>query len=101
MGKRYPFLEVFSPAIRCISRNRNTRPSTLIWKRSTSAIHVVSGTPWLDGGSVEPINNVVHEAKPAPSSKRIKLGQGNPFVNIKSDNNLLKPRDHEIHQVNL
>ncbi|KAM0017252.1 putative transcription factor STAT family [Helianthus debilis subsp. tardiflorus] len=85
MEKGYPFLEAYSHSIRCISRNQNPLPSTLIWKRSTSAIHVVSGTPWLDGSSVEPMNNVVHEAKPTPSSKRVKFGQGNPFVTLQSD----------------
>ncbi|XP_071691889.1 SH2 domain-containing protein A-like [Rutidosis leptorrhynchoides] len=101
MGNKHPFLEVFSPAIRCISRSRNTRPSTLIWKRSTSAIHVVSGTPWLDGCSVEPINNVVQEPKPAPSSKRVKLGQGPTLVNLQSDNNSLKQQDHQDHRLTL
>ncbi|XP_024980132.1 SH2 domain-containing protein A isoform X2 [Cynara cardunculus var. scolymus] len=94
MGRRYPFLEVFSRSIRCISRNRNTRPSTLIWKRPTSAMHSGSGTSWLDGGSVEPVHNIVHEAKPSPSSKRVKLGQGNPFVNL-SSNTSFKQGDHE------
>ncbi|KAJ9543292.1 hypothetical protein OSB04_022999 [Centaurea solstitialis] len=49
---------------------RNTRPSTLIWKRSTSAMHSGNGTSWLDGVSVEPVHDVVHEAKQTPSSKR-------------------------------
>lgn len=95
MGRRYPFLEVFSRSIRCISRNRNTRPSTLIWKRSTSAMHLGSGTTWLDGGFVEPVHNVIHEAKPSPSSKRVKLGQGNPFVNLSSNNSSFKQGDQE------
>ncbi|KAJ9537740.1 hypothetical protein OSB04_030473, partial [Centaurea solstitialis] len=97
MGRRYPFLEVLSRSIRCISRNRNTRPSTLIWKRSTSAMHLGNGTSWLDGVSVEPVHNVVHEAKPSPSSKRIKLGQGNPFVNL-SSNNSFKQADQEANK---
>lgn len=97
MEKGYPFLEAFTPSIRCISRNLNPRPSTLIWKRSTSAIHADSGTSWLDGGSVEP-NNIVHEAKPIPSSKRVKLGQGNPFVTLKIDNSS-KQRDQQNHEV--
>lgn len=65
-----------------------------------SAIHAVNGTSWLDSGSVEPMNNVVHEAKLTPLSKRVKLGQGNPFVSLNSDH-LLKQRDLEIHAVNL
>ncbi|CAI9286544.1 unnamed protein product [Lactuca saligna] len=82
---RYPFFEVFSCSIRCISRNRTTRPSTLIWKRSTTVMHSVNGTFGPDGGSIEPMNNVVHEAKPSPPSKRIKLGLVNPFVHLKPD----------------
>ncbi|KAI3789520.1 hypothetical protein L2E82_02319 [Cichorium intybus] len=97
MGIRYPFLEVFSRSIRCISRNRNTRPSTLIWKRSTSVMHSVNGTSWPDVGSIEPVHNVVHEAKPSPSSKRIKLGLANPFVNFKSDNSF-KQGNEEHHE---
>ncbi|KAL4589004.1 hypothetical protein LXL04_001905 [Taraxacum kok-saghyz] len=96
---RYPFFEVFSRSIRCISRNRNTRPSTLIWKRSTSLMHPVNGSSWPDGGSIEPMHNVVHEAKASPSSKRIKLGlaTGNPFVNLKVDNSF-KHGDEEHHE---
>ncbi|KAD6794485.1 hypothetical protein E3N88_05381 [Mikania micrantha] len=97
MEKAYPFLEAYSHSIRCISRNHNARPSTLIWKRSTSAMHAVNGTTWFDGDSGEPMNNIVHEAKPTPSSKRVKLGQGNPFVTLKSDN-LLKQRDQQSHE---
>ncbi|KAI3774920.1 hypothetical protein L1987_49483 [Smallanthus sonchifolius] len=97
MEKGYPFFEAFSLSIRCISRNNNTRPSTLIWKRSTSAIHAVSGTSWIDGGSIEPMSNIVHEAKPTPSSKRVKLGQGNPFATFRSDNSS-KQRDQQSHE---
>ncbi|XP_076924933.1 SH2 domain-containing protein A-like [Bidens hawaiensis] len=97
MEKGYPFLEAFSHSIRSISRNQNARPSTLIWKRSTSAIHVVDGTSWLDGGCVEPMNNVVHEAKPTPSSKRVKIGQGNPFMTLMPDN-VSKQWDRQNHE---
>lgn len=93
MGRRYPFLEAFSRPIRCILPNLvpNPRTSTLIWKRSTSAIHTFNGPSWLNGGTMEPINNVVHEAKLTPLSKRIKLGQANPVVNVKPDNVLKQP----------
>ncbi|PWA47571.1 SH2 domain protein A [Artemisia annua] len=93
MGRRYPFLEAFSRPIRCILPNLvpNPRTSTLIWKRSTSAIHTFNGPSWLNGGTMEPINNVVHESKLTPLSKRIKLGQANPVVNVKPDNVLKQP----------
>nr|GEW47876.1 SH2 domain-containing protein A isoform X1 [Tanacetum cinerariifolium] len=99
MGRRYPFLEAFSRPIRCILPNLvpNPRASTLIWKRSTSAIHTFNGPSWLNGGSMEPINNVVHEAKLTPLSKRIKLGQANPVVNVKPDN-VLKQQDVVRHE---
>lgn len=91
--ERYPFLEVFSHPIRCISRNSNVQPSTLIWRRSTSAMHVLNGiqSSGLDEGSVELVNNVVHEAKPSPSSKWVTIGQGNPLTMSKSDNLLKQP----------
>nr|GEY18609.1 SH2 domain-containing protein A isoform X2 [Tanacetum cinerariifolium] len=93
MGRRYPFLEAFSRPIRCILPNLvpNPRTSTLIWKQSTSAIHTFNGPSWLNGGTMEPVNNIVHEAKLTPLSKRIKLGQANSVVNVKPDNVLKQP----------
>ena len=72
----YPSFEVFSPPIRCISRGRNTRVSSLTWKRSTSAIHPLnlSQSSGMDEGSLEIQHNSVHEAKPCPSSKRVRSG---------------------------
>lgn len=49
---------------------------------------------------MEPINNVVHEAKLTPLSKRIKLGQANPVMNVKPDN-VLKQPDVVRHEVTL
>nr|GEW53783.1 SH2 domain-containing protein A isoform X1 [Tanacetum cinerariifolium] len=99
MGRRYPFLEAFSRPIRCILPNLvpNPRTSTLIWKRSTFTIHTFNGPSWLNGGNMEPINNVVHEAKLTPLSKRIKLGQANLVVNVKPDN-VLKQQDVVRHE---
>ncbi|KAA8526724.1 hypothetical protein F0562_009047 [Nyssa sinensis] len=84
---RYPFIEAFSRPIRCISRNRNTRISAQTWKKSTSAIHLLDGSPssGLDDGSSELLHNIVREAKPSPSSKRVKLGQENLFATFKAD----------------
>ncbi|KAK8588976.1 hypothetical protein V6N13_087862 [Hibiscus sabdariffa] len=72
----YHFLEDFSPSIRCISRNRTPRTSTIIWKK-ISAIHPVNGTQslGLDDISCEPKHNTVHEAKLSPTSKRVRLGE--------------------------
>ncbi|KAE8668883.1 SH2 domain protein A, putative isoform 2 [Hibiscus syriacus] len=72
----YRFLEDFSPSIRCISRNRTPRTSTIIWKK-ISAVHPVNGsqTVGLDYISCEPKHNTVHEAKLSPTSKRVRLGE--------------------------
>ncbi|KAK8540552.1 hypothetical protein V6N13_056690 [Hibiscus sabdariffa] len=72
----YRFLEDFSPSIRCISRNRTPRTSTIIWK-NISAVHSVNGSQsfGLDDISCEPKHNTVHEAKLSPTSKRIRLGE--------------------------
>ncbi|KAJ9153429.1 hypothetical protein P3X46_026870 [Hevea brasiliensis] len=64
----YHFLQAFSHPIRCISRSRRT--SLLTWKRPTSASYPLNG-------SAEFQHNSVHEIKPSPSSKRVKLGQEN------------------------
>ncbi|XAR56410.1 hypothetical protein NMG60_11036887 [Bertholletia excelsa] len=83
---RYPFFEALSSPIRCISRNRNTRTS-LTWKNSNSAIHVLGGSPssGLDDGSSELLYNFVQEGKLSPSSKRVKLGQENSYATHRAD----------------
>ncbi|KAK3011377.1 hypothetical protein RJ639_012447, partial [Escallonia herrerae] len=80
---RYPFFEALSSPIRCVSRNCTTQTSP-IWKKSTSA---VDGSLYSasDEESSKLLQNIVSEAKPSPSSKRIKLGQENPFVMFKAD----------------
>ncbi|KAK3009345.1 hypothetical protein RJ639_013081, partial [Escallonia herrerae] len=81
---RYPFFEALSSPIRCVSRNCTTQTSPFIWKKSTSA---VNGSQYSasDEESSKLLQNIVSEAKPSPSSKRIKLGQENPFVMFKAD----------------
>ncbi|XP_047341685.1 SH2 domain-containing protein A-like [Impatiens glandulifera] len=76
MGE-YPFLEVFSSPIRCISRGRSTR-IPLTFKKPGSATHLFNGSSDIAH------NSNVHEAKSSPSSKRVKLGQGNSFSMYKS-----------------
>ncbi|XVE52997.1 hypothetical protein DITRI_Ditri02bG0169300 [Diplodiscus trichospermus] len=57
----YPFLEDFSPSIRCISRNHTPRASTIIWKK-TSAVHPLNGSQsfGLDDVSYEHKHDTVH-----------------------------------------
>ncbi|GKV34444.1 hypothetical protein SLEP1_g42817 [Rubroshorea leprosula] len=71
----YHFLQAFSHTIRCISRSRNTRTSTIIWKK-TSAVHPLNGSQsnGLDDALLELQHTTVHEAKLSPSSKRVRLG---------------------------
>ncbi|WCJ32370.1 SH2 domain protein B [Euphorbia peplus] len=68
----YHFLWVFSHPIRCISRSRNPRASSVTWKRPTSDSHPVRG---LDNGSAEFEHNFALDLKPSSSSKRVKLRQ--------------------------
>ncbi|CAK7351745.1 unnamed protein product [Dovyalis caffra] len=72
----YHFLEAFSHPIRCISRSRNPRTS-LTWKRPTSAAEPLNKSQSFGPchGSLELQHNSIHEIRPSPSSKRIKLGQ--------------------------
>lgn len=71
----YPFLEAFSNPIRCVSRNRNARTSLIIWKRPASGILPVKCTLSSKYESPELEHNTVREAKPSPSSKRVRLGK--------------------------
>ncbi|OMO92616.1 hypothetical protein COLO4_17454 [Corchorus olitorius] len=72
----YRFLEDFSPSVRCISRNRTPRTSTIIW-RKTPSVHPFNGSQsfGLDDASLELKHNTVHEAKLSPTSKRVRLGE--------------------------
>ncbi|CAI9088901.1 OLC1v1023355C1 [Oldenlandia corymbosa var. corymbosa] len=77
----YPFLVAFSLPIRCISRSRHPRTSSATWKKLPAGTYLCNGaqSAKLDSGSSETLHNVVCEAKPSPSSKRVKLGQDDPF----------------------
>ncbi|KAJ7948824.1 SH2 domain protein A [Quillaja saponaria] len=89
----YPFLEASSPPIRCISRNRNTRLSTLVWKRPTSAFHRLSLTQSsaVNDGSLELQNNSVNEAKTTPLLKRFRLGHDRIAVSMKAHPSFEQP----------
>jgi hypothetical protein len=89
----YPFFEAFSPPIRCISRGRNTRVSSLTWKRSTSAIHPpnLSQSSGMDEGSLEIQHNSVHDARPCPSSKRVRSGHDKISAAFKIDPTVEQP----------
>ncbi|XP_020205835.1 SH2 domain-containing protein A isoform X1 [Cajanus cajan] len=88
----YPFLETYSRPIRCISRSRNTRLSTLVWKRSTSALNCpsLSQSSAMEDGSLE-LQHSCHEAQANPLLKRFRLGQDKISVSVKADPNLEQP----------
>jgi hypothetical protein len=73
---------VISRPIRCISRNGTARTSSITWKKSPSAVHLVNGphSPGHNDGSLELLHNIVCEAKQSPSFTRVKLGQERPFT---------------------
>lgn len=73
----FPFLEVLSYPIRCISRTRTIRTFSVPFKRTPASIHPTNGSQscGFDDGSLEIHHNTVLEAKPSPSSKRVRLEQ--------------------------
>lgn len=73
----FPFLEVLSYPIRCISRTRTIRTFSVPFKRAPAAIHPTNGSQscGFDDGSLEIHHSTVLEAKPSPSSKRVRLEQ--------------------------
>ncbi|KAL5538299.1 hypothetical protein UlMin_045900 [Ulmus minor] len=93
--EKYPFVEALSPPIRSISRSRNTRASSITWKRSTSTIHPLnlSQSSGLDEDTLEVEQNSFHEEKPNLSSKRMKFGQDRISVNFGADRSLDPPDD--------
>lgn len=94
----YPFLETYSRPIRCISRSRNTRLSTLVWKRSTSALNCLSlsQSSAMDDGSLE-LQHSRHEAQANPLMKRFRLGHDKISVSVKADPTLEQQPDEECN----
>lgn len=86
----YPFFEAFSNQIRCISRGRNIRASSLTWKRSTSAMHPLnlSQSSRMNERSLELQYNSAHEVRPCPPSKRVRSGQDKVSEASMTDPNL-------------
>ncbi|CAI0440786.1 unnamed protein product [Linum tenue] len=84
--KGYHFLEAFSHPIRCISRGRNPRTSSVILKRPTSVQYSLSGCQSFasDSGSPELQHSSIQVT---PSSKRFKLvqGQASPAGQLEDD----------------
>ncbi|XP_077235197.1 SH2 domain-containing protein B-like [Tasmannia lanceolata] len=82
--RKYPFLEAYSRPIRCISRNRNNRPSSIMWKKPSSTSQQLDGpqSSGADEGSPEIQHNngdanlqtpIQRESKYSHSPKRAKL----------------------------
>ncbi|XP_020976008.1 uncharacterized protein LOC107638334 isoform X3 [Arachis ipaensis] len=87
----YPFFEALSRPIRCISRSRNTRLSTLVWKRSPGLPkHNLMQSSGMDDASFEH-QHPVCEAKSNPLTKRFRFGHDKISVSVKADTNLEQP----------
>lgn len=82
--ERYPFLEACSRPIRCISRNRNMRPSSMLWKKTTTTANQHDGPQ--SSGADEGFPKVQHRSgnghseilaqrdlKYSPPFKRVKV----------------------------
>ncbi|KAL0306628.1 UNVERIFIED_CONTAM: SH2 domain-containing protein A [Sesamum radiatum] len=61
--------------------NITTRTASLTWKKSSNRTYYINGcgSPGPDDGPMELMPSIVREAKPSPSSKRIKLGNDIQF----------------------
>ncbi|MED6156268.1 hypothetical protein PIB30_013074 [Stylosanthes scabra] len=87
----YPFLEALSRPIRCISRSRNTRLSTLVWKRSSGLpTHNLMQSSAMDDASFEN-QHPVREAKSSPLMKRFRFGHDKISVSVKAETSLEQP----------
>ncbi|KAJ8426713.1 hypothetical protein Cgig2_000340 [Carnegiea gigantea] len=80
--RHYPFLMVFSPPIRCISRTSNSKMPTITWKKLPSGLHLFNGSnsPKYGSGCTELQQSAVCEARLSPPSKRVKLGRDNALT---------------------
>ncbi|MED6150338.1 hypothetical protein PIB30_071369 [Stylosanthes scabra] len=87
----YPFFEAHSRPIRCISRSRNTRLSTLVWKRSSGLpTHNLMQSSAMDDASFEN-QHPIREAKSSPLVKRFRFGHDKISVSVKADTSLEQP----------
>ncbi|XP_051152217.1 SH2 domain-containing protein A-like [Andrographis paniculata] len=84
---RYPFFKALSLPIRCISRSKTSRTVALTSRKSSNRNHYINRceSSSLDDGSMELVPNIIREAKPSPSSKRIKLGNDVPLAMFKEE----------------
>lgn len=82
----YPFLQTNTRPIRCISRSRNTKLSTLVWKKSTYALERLnlSQSSAIDDVSLESMNSG-HEEKTNPLMKRFRVGLDKISVSVKAN----------------
>ncbi|CAO2829515.1 unnamed protein product [Amaranthus hypochondriacus] len=82
-----PFLEAFTPPIRCIDKTSDTKKSTITWKKLPSGVHLVNGSssPQFSVGHSELVQKAVCEAIPTPPLKRKKVGQDNSLPVSKSE----------------
>ncbi|KAI3892048.1 hypothetical protein MKX03_030882 [Papaver bracteatum] len=77
---KYPFLEAFSHPVRCISRSRNNRMTSVAWAKATSAIHPPGGSQpmVLDDEFPQHTNGDSHPSTlgliVSPNPKRVKVG---------------------------
>ncbi|PIA29496.1 hypothetical protein AQUCO_05900010v1 [Aquilegia coerulea] len=95
-SRRYPFLEAYTSPIRCISRSRNTRPSSVVGKKSTSAsnIHDKYQLLEIDDGCPEAQQNnedghlaksPIPELRCSTPPKRTKAGSEKQSVRVQAD----------------
>ncbi|CAI8606889.1 unnamed protein product [Vicia faba] len=85
----YPFLQTDTRPIRCISRSRNSKLSTLVWKKSTHALQRLnlSQSSAIEEVSLERMNSS-HEEKTNPLMKRFRVGLDKISISVMTEPNL-------------
>ncbi|KAF9602260.1 hypothetical protein IFM89_026345, partial [Coptis chinensis] len=83
--RSYPFLEAYTKQIRCVSRTHNTRTSSVMGKKSSSAVSLLyepqftgfdDGSPEAQqsNGDGELLKSAIQGSNCSPPPKRVKLG---------------------------
>ncbi|KAK1262468.1 hypothetical protein QJS04_geneDACA008729 [Acorus gramineus] len=93
--QKFPFLQAYSPRIRCISRHRIGRTSSDLLKKSTCTMRQGNGTQSpghersLEAQDDSENGNMhvsdQHESRCTPSSKRVKMAQQNSSLRVNSN----------------
>ncbi|KAF9601152.1 hypothetical protein IFM89_017057 [Coptis chinensis] len=103
-SRSYPFLEAYTKQIRCVSRTRNTRTSSVMGKKSSSAVSLLyepqftgfdDGSPEAQqsNGDGELLKSAIQGSNCSPPPKRVKVGAEKLSVRVQADPTFGHPYD--------